>query len=261
MSDERDDLVAYALGALDAEARRTVEARLGASPEVARDVHEFEEVAALLAYAAPAVAVPAGLRERILADARAVRPIGTARAAVAKDTAAAGRPWRTVVPWLAAAASLLGMLYVNNQLGTEREARQVADQTASSLRGEVASLDSVVSTLLAPDVLTVALSATGQPPTARLFWNARQRRVVFAAYQLPPAARGRTYQLWGIAEGTAPVSLGTFNTKENGEVRATFSVPEGVDIAVGAVTEEPEGGSPQPTSTPFLVGQFKVATD
>jgi anti-sigma-K factor RskA len=92
-----------------------------------------------------------------------------------------------------------------------------------------------------------------------MFWNRASNQVVLVAFALPPAAPGRTYQLWGIASGKGqkPVSLGTFNTSANGEVRLSVTVPAGLQIAVGAVTEEPAGGSPQPTTTPFLVGQLQ----
>ena len=54
-----------------------------------------------------------------------------------------------------------------------------------------------------------------------------------------------------------PVSLGTFNTDSSGRALATLTVPAGLRIAVTAVTEEPAGGSPQPTTTPFLAATWK----
>lgn len=257
--DVHDHLAAYALGALDPDSRAAVERAIGNSPELARSARDLGEVAALLAWAAPTVALPTGLRARIMAEAGSARPIGSAPSADPVGAARRAPFWRTSAPWFAAAASLLGVLYIGNQLSAERGARRVAEVSASSLRSQLATLDSMVTILLSPAVETVALSATGQPPSARLYWNQRQRQVVFAAYGLAPAGPGRTYQLWGISTGKAPVSLGVFNTQPNGEVRARFVVAEGVVIAVGAVTEEPEGGSLQPTTTPFLVGQLKSA--
>jgi anti-sigma-K factor RskA len=106
----------------------------------------------------------------------------------------------------------------------------------------------------------VKLSATGRPPTGRLYWNRQSSEVVFAAFSLPPAPQGRTYQLWAIASATStPVSLGTFNTSADGVGRLAVKLPEGTRIAIGAVTEEPAGGSPQPTTQPFLVGQLRAS--
>ena len=81
---------------------------------------------------------------------------------------------------------------------------------------------------------------------------------MLTAQNLPPAPNGRTYQLWGIAANQQPVSLGTFNTQADGSVLLTMSMPEGVRFDVSAVTEEPAGGSPQPTTQPFLVGNWSA---
>jgi anti-sigma-K factor RskA len=257
----RDEMAAFALGALEPGERESLEGELSRSPELAREVDEYRQVAALLAFAAPPVVPPPALRQRILADARAVRPIGSARSSLPNEPRAGVKPWTAVgriVPWLALAASLAFAFVMRDRLTTERQARRIAEGTNASLRSQVASLDSVVTTLLSPDVESVKLTSTGAPPSARMYWNTKSNEVVLAAFQLQPAPRGRTYQLWGIETGKPPVSLGTFNTSDRGERRVRFSVPVGVKIAVGAVTEEPEGGSPQPTTTPFLVGQLKT---
>jgi anti-sigma-K factor RskA len=88
-----------------------------------------------------------------------------------------------------------------------------------------------------------------------MYVNSATRQVIPATFHLAPAPQGRTYQLWGIGKGGTPVSIGTFNTTANGEGRLVATAPAGLTIDVGAITEEPTGGSVQPTSTPFLVGQ------
>lgn len=88
-------------------------------------------------------------------------------------------------------------------------------------------------------------------------------RIAVPRPSLPAARTGRTYQLWAIAEGKAPVSMGTFNTDVAG--RATLVIP--VDTGVTAlgpvkycgITEEPAGGSPQPTEAPRLLGSWSHA--
>jgi anti-sigma-K factor RskA len=57
----------YALGTLDAEERRAVERRLSTDPDLRRAVDAWEARLAPLAGAAPEVAPPAGLRDRVLA--------------------------------------------------------------------------------------------------------------------------------------------------------------------------------------------------
>ena len=76
----------------------------------------------------------------------------------------------------------------------------------------------------------------------------------------PAAPADRTYQLWAIARGHAPLSMGTFNTGARG--RATVVLPVDREIAAlgfvdnCGITEEPRGGSSQPTETPRLLGTW-----
>ncbi len=253
----QETAAAYALDALDAVERAEFEAFLARSPDAQREVAELREVVSLVAYAAAPEAPPPSLRARVLADAQRVRPIGASRPAPDERAFAARRSSRarTVVPYLALAAAILGMVVLGTRYVSERDARGTLSASADSLRQALASRDVIINALLAPDVESVKLTSTDRPPSARMYWNRTTGQVILAAFQLPPAREGRTYQRWGIAVGGAPVSLGTFNTLLTGEGRHVGATPAGLTIAVGAVTEEPAGGSPQPTSAPFLVGQ------
>ena len=246
----QETAAAYALDALDAPERAEFESMLASSEEAKQDVAELREVVSLLAYATPAVTPPASLRARVLREAGQVRPIEAARRAPNASVV------RRSAVYLLLAASIVGMIVIGGRYTRERDARLSLASTADSLRQVVASRDVMINALLAPEVTTVKLSSTDRPPTARMYWNRTTGQVILAAFQLPPAREGRTYQLWGIAKGGAPVSLGTFNTLPTGEGRHIAVAPSGLTISVGAVTEEPAGGSPQPTTTPFLVGQI-----
>jgi len=245
----QETAAAYALDVLEAPERAEFESLLARSNEAQQDVAELREVVSLLAYAAPPMAPPASLRARVLRDAEQVRPVDSARRAPNASIA------RKSAVYLLLAASIVGMLVVGSGYARERDARLGLASTADSLRQVIASRDVMINALLAPEVTTVKLSSTDRPPSARMYWNRTTGQVILAAFQLPPAPQGRTYQLWGIAKGGAPVSLGTFNTLPTGEGRHVAVAPSGLTISIGAVTEEPAGGSPQPTTTPFLVGQ------
>ena len=227
----------YALDALDPEERARFEAHLAECAVCRGEVQSLREVVTLLAHAAPGATPPAALRARILREARQVRPIGGGRAGPA--------------PWLAAAACLVLALAVGYAYLRERAA---LEQTSASL----AARDSLVATLLSPDAATATLAATGQAPSARLFWSPSRRRVVMAVFHLPPARFGRIYQLWAIAQGK-PVSIGIFNTSPDGRLIAEMALPVDLKFEITAVTEEPAGGSPQPTQQPFLVGKVAPA--
>ncbi|MGQ0539105.1 MAG: anti-sigma factor domain-containing protein [Gemmatimonadaceae bacterium] len=247
----RETAAAYALDALDAREVGEFEAWLRTSPEAQREVAELREVAALLAFAAPRETPPASLRDTVLASARVERPLAARRPTEQRPKARA----LGVAPWLALAASVVAMLVLFGRYEREVAQRSLAAGTADSLRRVLASQDQMIAALLAPDVESMKLVSAGAPPSARLYWNRATGEIVLAAFALPPAAQGRTYQLWGIPSAGAPVSLGTFNTMPNGAGRHIARAPAGLAIAVAAVTEEPSSGSPQPTTQPFLVSQ------
>ena len=169
-----------------------------------------------------------------------------------------------MVPWLAAAAAVVIAVYLGQQARKERTARATAEQALASARltldstgSALARRDSLIRLLVSPDVQAVTVSGSGPAPSAKYFMDRRAGRVIIAASALPPAAPGRTYQLWGIETGKPPVSLGTFNTDSSGRALASVAVPAGLRMAVTAVTDEPSGGSPQPTTTPFLAATWK----
>ena len=237
-----DAAAPYALGALSAEERAAFEAHLADCAICRAEVQAFREVSGLLAHAAPAATPAPALRDRILREARQVRPLTARR--------------RSLRPWIAAAAVVLaiaaGVAYVK-----ERGNRRALEQAVAAARDSLAAQQQLVATLLAPDVNTAVLASKGRPPSARVFWNPSRHRVVIAVFDLPPAPAGRTYQLWAIQTGKAPVSLGIFNTAPDGRLTTALDVPPAlVAFDVTAVTEEPVGGSPQPTQQPFLVGKL-----
>ena len=270
-----DQAAPYALGALDESDRASFEAHLATCDVCAAEVRELKNVAGLLATATPPVAPPASLRERILSDARTVRPLSMAKPPAPRAAVPTRRPddvmrpapsrwWNGPAAWLIAAAALIIAVYLGRQNRSERAARETAERSLASARATLDSTgsalarrDSLIASLIAPDVQAVTVSGTGPAPSAKYFFDRRARRVVIAASSLPPAAPGRIYQLWGIETGKPPVSLGTFNTDSSGRALTSVSIPAGLRIAVTAVTDEPSGGSRQPTTTPFLAATWK----
>ncbi|MGH7503511.1 MAG: anti-sigma factor [Longimicrobiales bacterium] len=252
----------YALGALDDEERRTFEEHIETCAVCQTELRAQREVVAGLGSAVPFHNPPPALRDRILDDARRVRPI-SGRAAAHLPPGSSSHGMR----WLAAAAAVAAVA-LTAMFVRERSARRDLEGTVATLTRQatqmdariaeldaaLAARDSLIAAVLSPDVRTARLAAQGQPPSARIYWNQERGRVVVAAFDLPAAPAGRAYQLWGITGGAAPVSLGVFNTGSDGRAVATFDVPATTAIDVAAITEEPAGGSPQPTSQPFLVG-------
>ena len=175
----------------------------------------------------------------------------------------AARAW-----WLATAASIVAAVSVASlyQVTSERDSinaayqlvagdRSVGRAAADSLRAVVADRDRLVANLTGPQVAVMTLASSGtQAPSARMFWDQSVNAWTFVAHNLPKPKAGRTYQLW-LVTAKLKISAGTFMPGANGDavVRATYALPKNALAAV-AVTDEPEAGSLQPTTTPVIVG-------
>ncbi len=255
------DLAAsYALGALDADELRDFEAHMQDCADCRLEVDEYRAVSSLLAYAVPSQEPPPALRASILAKAKNSR---TSPAPSPEGPPGWLSAWRLgpATALLAAASLVLAAVATTGYL-RERAAHLQTEAALAASLDELAQRNAVLGAFLAESVSAARLTSAGANPSIRLFWNRDQNVVLVAAFNLPPAEAGRTYQLWGIPEGQSPVSLGTFNTGTDGEATVLLTVPPGVNVQdsnLSAVTDEPAGGSLQPTTTPFLVGPWEHA--
>lgn len=170
------------------------------------------------------------------------------------------------LPWLAVAALMLALLGTGLYAGRVQEGADVLRSRMTTVREErdraVAELrerEQVLAGLAAPSTRVIELAA-GSPraPHGRMFWNPATDRWILFAYDLPPAAQGRVYQLWLVTSGE-PVSAGTFAPGADGRARvqAEYDLPPERLRAI-AVTEEPAGGVPAPTGPVVIVGEFSA---
>ena len=247
---------AYALGALSPEDARGFETWLATSPAGQREVAEYREVGALMALGST-TAISAGpspdLKQRVVerATSTKVRHLHAPKV-------------RTqVVAWIGLAASLVAVSGLALQQRTLR--RQLAQQTTSIAELEatlairearLANREAQLSAILDPNVQLTRMGVPGErKPVVQLFWNRKTNLVMIHTFQLTPAAASRAYQLWFIPKTGKPIPSVTFNTEPSGHgMVQQITVPEGVELTAAALTDEPEGGSLQPTTTPFLVG-------
>jgi anti-sigma-K factor RskA len=140
-----------------------------------------------------------------------------------------------------------------------RAALRAAEDAAQSSRARAASAEQKFRALGAPATRVFAMGPAGPQPeaAARIFWDESRGtwQVFFSKMKTP--APGRTYQLWFITPGQAKVSAGTFAVDSAGEATLDVAIPKDLgEIALAAVTEEPEGGVPQPTGAIQLVGKL-----
>ncbi len=258
-----DAVAAYALGALDADEALAFEAHLADCRSCQEELARYESTVAAMSAALSEAEPPAGLRDQVLEAARAARPPEAVDdlAARRKSDGPPPRPaaGRTRFAWAAAAVvaavSLFGWWSARGRVLDLRARVATLEATSGEQAAELAARDSLLALVLGVDAREARLVSTDRPPSARLIWSPSRARVVLSVAELPPAPEGRTYQLWGIPDGGTPVSLGIFDTGADGRAVVALTVPTGIDFAVTAVTEEPAGGSPGPTTQPFLVGR------
>lgn len=269
METMKDLAPAYALGMLEDDERAAFERALATDPSLALELAAFRETAGLIGESVMPLTPPASLRARVLAttpvasrdaDVLPFRPA----AAAADATAPASEPRAGNFVWWAALAASVALLAVSAfQLRSTRADLAAAEATAAdraratdSLALRLAAKERTLAALLAPGVQLVRLAPGGAAASSiQLFINPATRRVVIYASNLPSAGQGKTYQLWFIREGEAPIPSVTFDTDANGTgLVESIESPEGALPALAAVTVEPAGGSASPTLPIVLSG-------
>ena len=167
-----------------------------------------------------------------------------------------------IAPLFAAAASVmfvLSVLRLQDALQARNDAQaalQTMTQSTTQLEQQLAARDSLVAAMSGAKVTVVELASTSNlPPGEKMFWDRMANRWTLVTHDLKPVQPGRTYQLWLVTAKAEKISAGTFNTDVNGRavVQATYALAES-ELAAIAITEEPTGGSPQPTGAILVAG-------
>lgn len=284
----RDALEALALDALEAPERDAVLAHITGCATCWDDLAALKSTAAELSFVVTPAPMPAGQHDRIRTRLMRRVEAGTAPVQPMLHATPQASPHIILPPpehgpdattqmrqlfdrsatWIAIAASLVAalslgsLITVRRERDTMRAAYQLASSDRSTRTSVVDSLnralddrDRLIANITGPQVAVVTLAATGAKSiTARMFWDQAANAWTFVAHNLPRSRTGRTYQLW-LVTATQKISAGTFAPSASGDaiVRATYALPPDALAAV-AVTDEPEAGSPQPTTIPLIVG-------
>src|ERR671912_168286 len=162
------------------------------------------------------------------------------------------RELEAVVGGLAAAAAILmvAVLSVWNL--------SLRDENAA-IRDRVAALERATQLANDPNASLVTMDEVPGPEGAQatVIASSRQDRGVLLIESLPPLARDRVYELWGVPQGDidqAQKALVFVPLRRQGVQALEFEVPIQPGT-VFAITDEPgPDGSEKPTSQPLLVG-------
>jgi anti-sigma-K factor RskA len=253
-SESMRDLVAgYALGALTPDETRAFETALSTSPELQRDLREHRELNAVLALA-DAEPVPPGLKGRLMARIDQTKRASLGGAPVPASIAPARRSFTPWVMGAGLAAALLVAIGLSLKVRSLGDEIRVRDSLLAAREQRLAEREATLNAILEPNVQLVTMVATGEaPPVAQVFFDPSKGRAIVHLFNLKPAPSGKAYQLWLLPKGGNPIASRVFNTEPDGH-GLEQAIPVSGDIAGFALTVEPAGGSPQPTSAILLHG-------
>lgn len=263
----RELIEGYALGALDANERAALEAHLASGcPECAKALEEARLVVSQLAYLAPSSEPSELLRARVLRSVRADAGSSGGSGGGSQSMQAGTR--RSSIPmwmWAGVAALLLFSLY--STFEARKMQRDVADmnqRAAAELKARkqledkltVAKHEAIILTDPASRKIMIVPSDKDMPKVEAM-WHAKLG-IYLTAQKMPMPKNNKVLQLWLIPKtpGAKPMPSHVFWPDENGQIGEMVANPPDAmsDTKALAITEEPPGGSPQPTSTPMWVG-------
>ena len=241
MTDMHSLAAPYVADALDDGEREDFEAHLSTCGSCRREVSELRETMAEVG-AFHEVAPPPMLRASILSTI-AETPMLPAEAAepavsevvepppnVITPTHGFGRPRRPVATWLAAAAAVVAVALGGVTVWQQSQLQSI--QSADAQRVEL---------LAAPDLQVGHTSLEGGELTYLVSQDRGQALVT--SDQLPDPGSDRSWQVWVVQDG---------KTRSGAVVDAGGRVQAWVDGVSGgqalAITNEPRGGSPEPTT-------------
>ncbi len=281
----------YALGALTQQEARAFEFHLlEGCPACETLTRHFEKIASGLGYAARE-AEPAFYLRDVLA-ARIEREPRTTPAVAATQVKESLRKDKTEIPLhpylrgtplrspalfpgvlavlLAISTALFFYLWrttgrhLNESITYERNKsaaiRAETDRLEGLLKADQAKsrdIEQINMALSSPDTKTFLLTSQTAEASAAviLLWNKQTNRGVVLG-KLPPVPAGKDYQLWLMIPPDSKVSEGLLEPDQTGRCFSVVDIPPASSkINAAAITVEPKGGSPQPTTRAFALSK------
>jgi hypothetical protein len=245
-ADYRDELEAFALGALEPPERRRISLHIAECKECAAIVQAYQSAVDFLALSVPMYRAAPRLKQRILGGIGVVRRpiylaaltnrwVASAAAVALIAFAVGGLAWASML-----SARVERLQEDNRRLAelTELDAEQRGAllrlqgdlQSARSEQRTMSRTLEELSTLtviaLDPDLIPTSLEGTVLAPQARCnyVWSTKQTVGALTCKDLPSTAFSLTYELWAV-KGEKTVALGTFVPRVDGSASILVKFP------------------------------------
>lgn len=269
----------YALGSLSQHEAKAFEVHLAEGCKACRaELAQFEEVAGLIGAAAAEADPPARLRGMLL-DAIQKEPVAVQAAPFrieprqefrAESHTKKRSGFSSVLPWAVAASvailavvSLMQWRTANHQIAAIQQAIQTSEQRARQLQIQLTETrqglheaNTILVAVESPGAERIALDPQESAPSSdkgTVYWDKQDRQWVVST-NMAPVPSGKVYQLWFVGQG-APRSAGLIKTDASGHGFLVTDVPGDFTAGAAAITLEPDGGSPGPTTKILVLGK------
>src|SRR6266498_260950 len=228
----RENLPAYALGALDAEDIAALESHLRTCESCRTELAEYRRISDSLLTALPPRQPSAALRKRLQSQLPSAQKTSRPRFAWSFASLAAG-------------AALVLLLFMN--IFSFTQMRQIQSQQASLLQ-QLKTNQFALSMLAYPGTQAFPI-ADGSNLSGSVLLDREQNTVALVMWHLPTLPQDQTYQIWLIEPNGHRVSAGLFRSQEvtSYTTEPVFSKQALSNFAGIGVTVEPAAGSDQPT--------------
>lgn len=248
MSDERclpyrENLPAYALGALDAGEIPGLESHLRDCQSCQSELAGYQSVTTGLLQSIPPQAPPSGLRRKLAAQLPSQRTRTPNLLTNMIGRISLGQVATAMVVMFLLGLNILSSIQIRD-----------LQRGQSALAERISNGQTAIAMLAYPGTQALPVLADVQNLTGSMLVDKDKNTAVLVLWNLPHLEAGQTYQIWLIDAGGQRTSGGLFTpVDDQGYTTTTIESPHPLGRFVGiGVTVEPEGGSEGPTGSRVL---------
>jgi len=236
----REDIPAYALGALDTAEALTLESHLHICDSCPNELAAYRAIGDALLLAPAAQPPSLALRKRLQGRLPGIQP---------------RRSWSIHFSWAQVAFGAAMLLLIALNLSSLMQVQALQRQQAQ-IAQQAETQQAVLAILAYPNIKSFPIWQDGV--SGRLLVDDRHNVAALILWNLPPLPENQTYQIWLADPQGDRTSAGLFRPEDGQALTSEvfFSQQEFSGFTGLGVTVEPAGGSPMPTGARIFKVDF-----